>query len=84
MRGRLAASSAENAEYLGLIESSICSIVLDDSEPASDVEFFKLLTFNAESSYWSDKSVELVATRNGLFGSHSEVRNGLSIYHIIP
>ena len=71
---RLAESGAKNAECLGLIESSICSLVLDDSAPVDDVEFYKMLTYSAASNCWSDKSVEMVATRNGLFGSHSEVR----------
>ena len=82
LRKRLSESGAKNAAYLGLIESSICSLVLDDSEPADDVEFYKMLTYSAASNCWSDKSVEMVATKNGLFGSHSEVRaqgTGLSI-----
>ena len=74
LRMRLAESSDKNAEYLCLIESSICSLVLEDAAPADDVEFYKMLTYSAASNCWSDKSVEMVATKNGLFGSHSEVR----------
>ena len=48
---------------MGIIESSICSIVLDDSEP-SDVEFFKLLTFNAASNYWNDKGGNSIDFKN--------------------
>ena len=47
LRTRLAESSAKNAAYLGLIESSICSLVLDDAAPADDVEFYKMLTYSA-------------------------------------
>ncbi len=71
---KMSSHSKRNAENLKTVHSSILTVALDDSEPADDEALFKLLTAGPElGAQWADKTLELVATANGLCGTRSEV-----------
>ena len=73
-RLELASQSTHNSQLMECIESSICVASLDDAEPKNDEELFKFLLSGENIGYrWADKQITLIATKNGLFGSQSEV-----------
>ena len=67
--------SPTNGSNLELINSSILIAILDDSSPQTDDELLKLVLGSSGdfTDFWADKSISFVATKNGLFGSQSEV-----------
>jgi|688.fasta_scaffold1576986_1 hypothetical protein len=67
--------SPKNASNLELINSSILVAILDDSCPESDEDLMGIVLGGSGdfADFWADKSISFVATKNGLFGSQSEV-----------
>ena len=68
--------SPKNASNLELINSSILVAILDDSCQKTDDDLIRIVLGGSGdfSNFWADKSISFVATKNGLFGSHSEVK----------
>ena len=76
MRSEINSISSSNAINFKEIESAILAVVLDDSEPQTESELLRSV-FNGSNGHcdiYADKSWSRIATKNGAFGSQSEVK----------
>lgn len=71
-RRQLAALSPKNVRILDRIDKALSVLVLDDSEPLSMNEIFRLSMCGDPRNRWADKSISSIAFRNGTFGASAD------------
>lgn len=62
----------DNYRNLKLIEESIMVVTLEDTSPKNETEMFQDAIAGNPTNRWFDKSVNLIAFKNGLMGSNND------------
>lgn len=71
-RRLLADISDKNKLILDRIDKALSVLILDDNEPATMNEIFRLSMCGDQRNRWADKSISSIAFKNGTFGASAD------------
>lgn len=80
-RDILCRTHPQNEASLGVIETSLFALCLEDAAPGTPDELFRVMLHGDGRNRWFDKSFQIIVCQNGRFGVNSE-HSGLDGYPI--
>lgn len=71
-RDNLTKICSNNEQLLNRVDKALSVLVLDDNEPSTADEIFKLSMCGDGNNRWADKSITSIAFKNGTFGASAD------------
>lgn len=71
-RAQLIELNPRNKSALNRIDRALSVLILDESEPQSEAEIFRLSMCGDPRNRWADKSISSIAFKNGTFGASAD------------